>query len=104
MSPRHEPGRSRLGYALPPSAWLQPHPQGGHEFCRHRGSILLSLDRLHEVGPVVYPRCGAEMRIVAFSRDSEVIDTILRHLACTEAEHARDPSGHRRGEDTPQRG
>ena len=44
MSPRHEPGRLRSGYALPPSAWLNDHHLGGQEFCRHGGSRLLSLD------------------------------------------------------------
>ncbi len=47
MSPRHEPGRLRSGYAPPPSAWLNHH-KGGQEFCRQGGSIHLSLDTYND--------------------------------------------------------
>ena len=53
MSPRHEPGRLRSGYALPPSAWLNHHP-GGQEFCRQGGSIHLSLDSVVATDGNVY--------------------------------------------------
>ena len=49
------------------------------------------IKRIHEVDPLVCPRFQAEMRIVAFILDHEVIDTILRHLARKEARRDRDP-------------
>ena len=38
------------------------------------------LRRIYEVDPLSCPRCGGEMRIIAFILDPPVIDAILRHL------------------------
>ncbi len=38
------------------------------------------LRRIYEVDPLSCPRCGGEMRIIAFLLDPPVIDAILRHL------------------------
>jgi hypothetical protein len=57
------------------------------------------IKRIFEVDPLVGPRCQAEMRIVAFILDHEVIDTILRHLARKKAERDRAPPGCPDGED-----
>jgi hypothetical protein len=57
------------------------------------------IKRIYEVDPLVCPRCQAEMRIVAFILDPEVIDTILRHLARKEAERDRGPPGSSAGND-----
>lgn len=56
----------------------------------------------YEVEPLVCPRCGTEMRIIAFILDHQVIDTILRHLARKEAERDRAPPGCADGEDASQ--
>jgi len=40
----------------------------------------LLLARIHEVFPLVYPRCGAAMRIIAFVTDTSAIRDILLHL------------------------
>ncbi len=38
------------------------------------------IKRIYEVDPLVCPRCQAEMRIIAFIVDHDVVDKILRHL------------------------
>jgi hypothetical protein len=60
------------------------------------------IKRIYEVDPLVCPKCQAEMRIIAFIVDPEVIDTILRHLARKEAERDRAPPGCPDGNDAPQ--
>ena len=45
------------------------------------------LQRIFEVEPLRCLRCGADMRIVAFVLDRDVIQAILRHLK----KHSRDP-------------
>lgn len=37
--------------------------------------------RIYEVDPLVCPRCGGQMRIIAFLTELSVIGKILRHLA-----------------------
>ena len=46
---------------------------------------------MYEVDPLACPRCGAEMRVIAFIVDQDVVDKILRHLARNEAERERGP-------------
>jgi len=38
------------------------------------------IKKIWEVDPLICPRCGGEMRIVALLDDSEIIEKILRHL------------------------
>ena len=52
---------------------------------RQRWAALLQ--RIFEVDPLLCPRCGAQMRIVAFILDADVIGAILRHLR----RQGRDP-------------
>ena len=59
------------------------------EVVRRRWRELIK--RIHEVDPLVCPRCHAEMRIVAFIIDHAVVDKILRHLRGKEAERERGP-------------
>jgi len=33
------------------------------------------------VDPLKCPKCGSEMKVIAFIKDEEVIEKILRHLA-----------------------
>jgi len=51
---------------------------------RHRWAELLRL--IYEVDPLVCPRCGGQMRVVALIQDPKVIDKILRHV------RPRDPT------------
>ncbi len=45
---------------------------------RRRWAELIRL--VYEVDPMVCPRCGGEMRVIALIREPVVIDKILRHL------------------------
>ena len=36
--------------------------------------------RVYEVDPLTCPACGAEMKVIAFITDYEVIDRIIHHL------------------------
>ena len=47
--------------------------------------------RIYEVDPLVCPKCGSEMKVVAFIIDHVVVDKILRHLERVEAGLARGP-------------
>ncbi len=55
---------------------------------RRRWAELLR--RIYEVDPLVCPRCGETMRIIAFITEPRVITKILRHLA-TKAANQRSP-------------
>ena len=48
--------------------------------------------RIYEVDPLVCPRCGGTMRIIAFITEPRVIGKILRHLAAQGVD-ARSPPG-----------
>ncbi len=48
--------------------------------------------KVYETDPLLCPRCGGEMRIIAFIEDHKVIDRIIRHLKLTfEAERPLPP-------------
>jgi len=56
---------------------------------RRRWSQLMK--RVYEVDPLVCPRCSAEMRVVAFILDHDVVDTILGRLEQTGRHPERGP-------------
>ena len=56
-----------------------------------RRSWAQLIKRVYEVDPLVCPKCGAEMRIIAFIIDHDVMDVILRHLAKAGARSPRGP-------------
>ena len=39
--------------------------------------------KVYEVDPLVCPRCGGRMRVVAFLTEYAVVDRIIRHLKLT---------------------
>jgi hypothetical protein len=45
-----------------------------------RRSWAQLIKRIYEVDPLVCPSCGAEMKVLAFITEHEVVDKILRHL------------------------
>jgi hypothetical protein len=47
---------------------------------RMRRSWAQMIRRVYEISPLVCPSCGAEMRIIAFIIDTDVVDEILSHL------------------------
>ena len=55
-----------------------------------RRSWAQLIKRVYEVDPVVCPKWGGEMRIIAFIIDHDVVDAILRQLAKA---GARSPCG-----------
>ncbi len=52
----------------------RPHPSAA----RYAWALLLV--RFHEVFPLVCPRCGGEMRIIAFITNAAAVREILTHL------------------------
>ncbi len=70
-----------------PDAWRAP-PSG-----KPGGQLPMGLRRIFEVDPLRCPRCGHEMRIVAFIIQPRVIDRILTHLRriATEPRRTRAP-------------
>jgi hypothetical protein len=68
-------------------------PRGGHDARALRRSWAQLIKRVYEVDPLLCPSCGAEMRIIAFIIDHDVVDAILRHLAKAEAQSSRGPPG-----------
>ncbi len=56
-----------------------------------RRSWAQLIKRIYEVDPLVCPKCGSEMKVVAFIIDHVVVDKILRHLERVEVGLARGP-------------
>ena len=82
--------RRRAGTEEQQTVYAEPVPVPLRE-ARHRWAELLR--RIFEVDPLRCPRCGHEMRIVAFITQPRVIDRILSHLrrTATEARRSRAP-------------
>jgi hypothetical protein len=57
---------------------------------QRRRSWARLLRRILEVDPLLCPKCGIEMRIVAVLTDPEVVDRILAHLE-RRGQNARGP-------------
>ena len=72
----------------PPAA----HEPASLEWKAARRRWAQLIRRIFEVDPLVCPRCGATMRIIAFITAPKVIDRILKHLAATGVD-ARSPPG-----------
>ena len=49
------------------------------------------IQKIYEVDPLVCPRCGGEMRIIAFIEDYKVVKKILDYLGIYEFERKRPP-------------
>ena len=62
----------------PPSA---EHEPASLEWKAARRRWAELIRRIYEVDPLVCPRCGGQMRIIAFITEPRVIGKILRHLA-----------------------
>ena len=71
---------------------VEPKPDSLREAKRRLAELLR---RILEVDPLACPRCGKEMRIVAFITEPKTIDRILNHLPgvpVTTPRLARHPS------------
>ena len=63
----------------PPAANDEPAAEPAHRRAvRYAWAMLLA--RIYEVFPLVCPRCGAEMRIIAFITDGPTVRDLLGHL------------------------
>ena len=67
-------------YEEHPLVVIDPEPEAARQ-ARHRWAELLR--RIFEVDPLACPRCGEQMRIVAFITEPKTIDHILDHLRRT---------------------
>ena len=65
-----------------PLAMVDPEPEELRKAKRRWAQLLR---HIFEIDPLACPRCGQEMRIVAFITDPNVIDGILDHLQRTQA-------------------
>jgi len=77
------------GAAAPLSIALEP---ASLEWRTARRRWAQLIRRIYEVDPLVCPRCGGGMRIIAFVTEPRVIGTILRHLEAKGVD-ARSPPG-----------
>ncbi|MBZ5589027.1 MAG: transposase [Acidobacteriia bacterium] len=89
---RRRCAQATAGAASPPGgpAGAQPPDDPDLRALRHRWAELIR--RIYEVDPLVCPRCGGPMRIIAFITQPKVIATILAHLAAKGAD-GRSPPG-----------
>ena len=76
-----------------PLTMVEPEPEALRKAKRRWAELLR---RILEVDPLVCPRCGDEMRIVAFITQPKVIDRILEHLRRTESSRRRPRAPPRR--------
>jgi hypothetical protein len=66
--------------------------KGGREGRAMRRAWAQLIKRIYEVDPLVCPTCGAEMKIIAFITENEVVTKILKHLTQkAETENSRGP-------------
>jgi len=56
-----------------------------------RRSWAQLIKRVYEVDPLLCPKCGGEIRIIAFITDNDVVDAVLRHLVKAEARFPLGP-------------
>ncbi len=48
--------------------------------------------KVYEVDPMICPRCGGRMKVVAFLTERAVVDRIIRHLELTFAAEKPPPA------------
>jgi len=70
---------------------------------RARSAWARLIHKVYEVDPLVCPKCGTPMHVIALIDDAEVIRRILEHLGCWAPRHTRRnqrvPPGDRKGID-----
>jgi hypothetical protein len=85
--------KANKGDEQQPLVTVDPQPEALVE-ARRRWAELLR--RIFEVDPLACPRCGEEMRIVAFITEPQQIDRILEHLRRTAPTRRRPRAPSRR--------
>jgi len=79
--------------AVEPLTMVEPEPEALRKAKRRWAELLR---HIFEVDPLACPRCGEEMRIVAFITEPKVIDRILEHLRRTKSSRRRPRAPPRR--------
>ncbi len=64
--------------ALAPQAEASELPTVSHAACRSAWARRIT--KVYEIDPLLCPRCGSEMRLIAVITDPTEAHTILRHL------------------------
>jgi ssDNA-binding Zn-finger/Zn-ribbon topoisomerase 1 len=82
--------RSGVVVAEPQESGAKPLAPGGKQG-RKRWAALIK--QVYEVDPLICPKCGAEMKIIAFieARQRAVVEKILRHCGLWKEESDRGP-------------
>ncbi|MCF8208637.1 MAG: hypothetical protein K9K38_04415 [Rhodoferax sp.] len=68
------PGVVPLGHASPPTHELAPKRSPAH----YLWAVLIA--RIYEVFPLLCPKCGGQMHLVAFVTEGTQIEKILNHI------------------------
>jgi hypothetical protein len=76
------------GRSVPSATAARDHSPDARALRRSWAQLI---KRVFEVDPLLCPSCGAEIKIIAFIIDHDVVDAILRHLAKAEAKSPRGP-------------
>jgi hypothetical protein len=63
---------------MPPQADVTKPTTVSHAACRSAWAKLIA--KVYEIDPLVCPRCGSEMKLIAVITDPAEVRTILRHL------------------------
>ena len=84
-------GSAGAGVAPPPPAVLAPTDADARAL-RRRWAHLIR--RIFEADPLVCPRCGEAMPIIAFVTEPKVIDRILKHIAAKGIDARSPPTAH----------
>jgi hypothetical protein len=58
-----------------------------------KASWARMLRKLLEVDPMLCPRCGGELRVIAFIDDPDVVDRIVRHIEAGGGDDPFEPRG-----------
>jgi hypothetical protein len=83
--------RTQRQAQAPPAAVQNPVVTPSAKEARKRWAALIK--QVYEIDPLLCPKCGAEMKVIAFieRRQRDVIEKILRHCGLWEEAPARDP-------------
>jgi hypothetical protein len=90
---RRKAAENEEDYEEHPIVTVEPEPEAIREAKRRWAELLR---KILEVDPLACPRCGQEMRIVAFITEPKTIDRILDHLHRTQASRRRQRAPPRR--------
>jgi hypothetical protein len=78
--------------AGPPETPERDEPDDGfRKECKRAWSKLIQ--RVYEIDPLICPRCGTRMRVIAYIEKSPVVRKILNHLGLWDSQKRAPPHG-----------